>query len=364
MMDNISVYISVDMEGVAPVTDKEEVKRGNPEFEKICQFMTEEANAAVRGAFAGGAERVVVRDAHESTRNLLPEELDSRAELIRGWSGQPCGMMDGLNESFDLAFFVGYHAGPDSRDAVIGHTYSHRFNAISINGHAVNEAILNSLWARNLKVEPALITGDEKACQQTKKLLPDIETAAVKKGLVGAVHSLSPDKACQLIESQAEEVLNRRTSQKNIKLSTPHDLQPVFAWLENAIRSANFSETKIEYACAGDRSCRQKNYPLPETETASKKINPDGGGQNLNPLKADKLIKLKASNILKNDPGNGSSSNNIRLSPPYDLQLVFAGKEDAIKAANYPGVAREDAYTVIFPAEDINELMTFISFVS
>ncbi|SDL27252.1 M55 family metallopeptidase [Halarsenatibacter silvermanii] len=354
MMDNISVYISVDMEGVAPVTDKKEVERGNPEFEKACQFMTEEANAAVRGAFAGGAERIVVRDAHESARNLNPEKLDSRAELIRGLSGKPCGMMDGLDESFDLAFFVGYHAGPDSRDAVISHAYSHRFNAISINGHAVNEAILNSLWARNLKVEPALITGDVKACKQTKNLLPDIETVFVKKGLGEAVHSLSPDKACQLIESQAEEILNRKTSRENVSLSTPHDLQPVFARLENAIRAANCSEAKIEDArtvnfsrenkeilqnqpltgrihsklalkSKGDRSCLQKNYLLPGIETASKKI---------------------------------------RLSPPYDLQLVFSGKEDAIKAANYPGVVREDAYTVIFPAEDINELMTFISFVS
>ncbi|KGT01787.1 D-aminopeptidase family protein [Burkholderia pseudomallei] len=41
--------------------------------------MTAEANAAVEGAFAGGATRVWVNDSHGGFRNLLPDGIDARA---------------------------------------------------------------------------------------------------------------------------------------------------------------------------------------------------------------------------------------------------------------------------------------------
>ena len=44
--------------------------------------MAEDANAAIRGAFDGGATDVLVNDSHGSQRNLLPEDLDPRARLI------------------------------------------------------------------------------------------------------------------------------------------------------------------------------------------------------------------------------------------------------------------------------------------
>ena len=46
------------------------------------QLMTEEVNAAIAGAFAGGATSVVVNDSHGPMVNLLPELLDPRAELL------------------------------------------------------------------------------------------------------------------------------------------------------------------------------------------------------------------------------------------------------------------------------------------
>ena len=46
--------------------------------------MTGDVNAAIRGAFAGGATSVVVTDGHYNGRNILIEELDSRATLNSG----------------------------------------------------------------------------------------------------------------------------------------------------------------------------------------------------------------------------------------------------------------------------------------
>ena len=41
-------------------------------------FMTQETNAAIEGAIAAGATEIVVRDAHDTGRNILPDLLDPR----------------------------------------------------------------------------------------------------------------------------------------------------------------------------------------------------------------------------------------------------------------------------------------------
>ncbi|MDQ4045577.1 MAG: M55 family metallopeptidase, partial [Chloroflexota bacterium] len=58
------VFISVDIEGVAGVSSRDDGSRGNPEYERARRLMTEEASAAVRGVFnaRSGAE-VTVADA-------------------------------------------------------------------------------------------------------------------------------------------------------------------------------------------------------------------------------------------------------------------------------------------------------------
>ena len=51
--------------------------------------MVGEANAAIEGAFAGGATEVLVNDSHGAMFNLTPEDLDPRAVLLQGqkpWS--------------------------------------------------------------------------------------------------------------------------------------------------------------------------------------------------------------------------------------------------------------------------------------
>ncbi|WP_240973534.1 M55 family metallopeptidase [Nonomuraea composti] len=71
--------------------------------------LTAETNAAVRGvhAFEPRAQ-VLVTEAHAHFRNLLPERLDRRAELLRG-TPKPYGMMAGLHGGVDAALAA--HAG-------------------------------------------------------------------------------------------------------------------------------------------------------------------------------------------------------------------------------------------------------------
>jgi D-amino peptidase len=92
----VQVYISVDMEGVTGIATADQVVRGGHAYPLAQRLMTAEANAAIEGAFAGGAERVVVNDSHGSMDNLLHEELDPRARLIFGTPKLDC-MAEGLS---------------------------------------------------------------------------------------------------------------------------------------------------------------------------------------------------------------------------------------------------------------------------
>ena len=77
-----NVFVSIDMEGIAGISTLQQVWRGSDDFPASRRLMTLEANAAVEGAFQGGASSVVVNDSHGDMYNLLPEELDPRAELL------------------------------------------------------------------------------------------------------------------------------------------------------------------------------------------------------------------------------------------------------------------------------------------
>src|SRR5207247_1112011 len=54
------------------------------EYGRFRRLMTGEANAAIEGALAAGATKVVVNDSHWFMRNLLAEELHQAAELLSG----------------------------------------------------------------------------------------------------------------------------------------------------------------------------------------------------------------------------------------------------------------------------------------
>lgn len=105
----MKILISVDIEGVAGVSHSEQVRSGNPEYEQARRWMTAEANAAIDGAFAGGATEVLVNDSHGSFRNLILQDIDARAHIITG-KPRYLSMMSGVEQQCQAVFMVGYHA--------------------------------------------------------------------------------------------------------------------------------------------------------------------------------------------------------------------------------------------------------------
>ncbi len=205
----MNVYVSIDMEGIAGIAHLQQVMRGSGDFERSRRLMTEEANAAVSGAFEGGASGVVVNDSHGDMYNLLAEELDPRAELVLGSPKVPGSMMQGFGPEFGVALFVGYHAAAGTEAAVLDHTYAGRIlYDVRVNGESWSEAELNAAFAGTYGVPAGMITGDDKACQQAASRIPGIRTVVVKQGMGRNVaRSLHPSKARELITEAAAETV-------------------------------------------------------------------------------------------------------------------------------------------------------------
>ena len=99
----MNVLISVDMEGISGVVTSDHTSSSHKEYERFRKLMTAEANAAIEGALAGGADQIVVNDSHGGMANILIEELSPAAELISG-SPKPFGMMQGIGPGVDASF--------------------------------------------------------------------------------------------------------------------------------------------------------------------------------------------------------------------------------------------------------------------
>jgi D-amino peptidase len=177
------VYISADMEGVSSVCGWPDVTPGSPEHDIARHWMTADVNAAIRGAVEAGAKQVLVSDGHWHGRNIVPEELESCAELIRGWA-KPLGMMAEIDRGWDAALFVGYHTRLGVRDGLLGHTLSDDcFRDVRINGHSVTEAELNAAVAGEFGVPVVMVSGDSALEREVTRFLPGVQIAVVKTGL-------------------------------------------------------------------------------------------------------------------------------------------------------------------------------------
>ena len=178
------VLVSVDMEGVAGVTSPDDIRPGHAEYERNRRYMTDEANAAIRGiATAEPAASIVVSDGHAQFRNLLPDRLDERSTLLRG-SPRPLGMMSGVDHDVDAVMFIGYHGRAGTARSVLSHTTSGAtVAAIRCNGRELGELGLNIALAAHFDAAPVLATGDDTLAQEAQSVAPGIATVTVKWAL-------------------------------------------------------------------------------------------------------------------------------------------------------------------------------------
>ncbi len=191
----MKVYISADIEGVTGVTHWDETDIGKPGYEASRSQMAAEVRAACEGAAKAGAREILVKDAHDTGRNLTPADIPTGARLLRGWSGHPLAMVEELDRSFTGLVLVGYHAPAGSAGSPLAHSMALRLHALEINGQPASELRLAVYSAAYVGVPVLFVSGDEETCAEAHRLNPRIGSLAVKRGVGGATVSLDAERA-------------------------------------------------------------------------------------------------------------------------------------------------------------------------
>jgi D-amino peptidase len=176
----MKILISADMEGATGVTWPADVEPGTEQWQRCRRMFTSDVNAAVAGFFDGGADEVLINEAHATMRNLLLEELDGRAAMLTG-RHKDLSMVEGIQQpDVSAVAFVGYHAGA-GRDGVLAHTYlPNSVTGVRVNGRPASEGTLNSLVAAEYGVPVILVTGDDVTCADAATYAPEAAAVAVK----------------------------------------------------------------------------------------------------------------------------------------------------------------------------------------
>jgi D-amino peptidase len=225
----MKIYISADMEGVVGVVTGEQLGPPGFEYGLARELMTAEVNAAIEGARAAGATEIVISDSHGNGQNLLMEKLPQDITLIRSWP-RPLMMMQGIDESFDAAIFIGYHTSTGNPDGVRAHTLSSaRLADVKLNGVSVPEAGINAAIAGHFGVPVIMISGDEAIVTEARSLLGEIEGAVVKWAYgFHSAKTLMPAAANDLIREKVGTAVVRIKDFRPYVLKTPVTLDVTF----------------------------------------------------------------------------------------------------------------------------------------
>lgn len=227
--DGKKIYISADMEGLAGAVTMAQLGPGGFEYEKYRKIYTAEVNAAIDAAFKAGATEILVSDSHGNGQGLLVDELNQNVQLVRSWP-RPFGMMQGIDDTFDGVFFIGYHASATSTEGIRAHTMSSaHLAAVKLNGVSMSEASYNAAIAGHFGVPVLMISGDCAATSEAASIIGNIEEAVVKWAY--GFHSgktLLPTAAKAVIAEKAEKAMAKIGEIEPYKLTGPIELDITF----------------------------------------------------------------------------------------------------------------------------------------
>lgn len=203
------LFVSADIEGTCGIIHWDETQKNHPDYAYFADQMTREVAAACQGAHEAGYEQVLVKDAHDSARNINPRALPDYARLLRGWGGHPYSMMLGLDKSFDGVVFTGYHSAAGRDANPLAHTMNTQLMSVTINGELASELMINCLIAAYEGVPVYALSGDKGLCDWMQSRSPNTAVVATNEGIGAAAICLHPDVAVDRIREAVCEAVKQ-----------------------------------------------------------------------------------------------------------------------------------------------------------
>jgi D-amino peptidase len=235
----LKVFISIDMEGITGVVQPAQLGPTGWEYARARDWMTGELKAALDGASQAGATEFVIADSHGNAQNVLIDQLPEDVRIVRGFP-RPLSMMQGIDETFAAAIFIGYHASEMTAGSVRGHTFSSaRLLGVTLNGTEVSEGMFNAAIAGHFGVPVVFVSGDRKAVEQMTSAVPGIGTAIVKEPLgYHSATTVTPARGQAMIRTGVRAALAKRATLQPYRVQTPVNFEVGFKLTMDAERAS------------------------------------------------------------------------------------------------------------------------------
>ena len=177
------ILIACDMEGVNHVVGEPYLGlSGAPQqYELACAQAALEINAAAEALFEAGVECVDLWDNHAGGKNINPESLDPRVNLLKVDRTKP---RMSFATDYDGIFFFGYHAMEGTLGGVLAHTMnSAAVQFYKLNGKFIGEIDIDSHIAASKGITSCFFAGGDITCKQAEISVPGIVTVVTKEEL-------------------------------------------------------------------------------------------------------------------------------------------------------------------------------------
>ncbi len=216
------------MEGIGGIGTGKMTSSSGKDYATGRALMTAEVNAVVEAIFAHGPAEILVNDSHGDMQNLLHTKLDERVIYIQG-NIKPLGMVQGLDDSFDAAIFLGYHSRAGTEDGFLAHTGSGAVKGLWINGVEVGEGGMNAYFAAAHGVPVILASGDLIFTRQFEALV-ETQTVATKESVTPQVAKLiHPEEVRRQLQIATGEALVNLDSTEVLDIEAPIEVRMRFA---------------------------------------------------------------------------------------------------------------------------------------
>jgi D-amino peptidase len=227
------------MEGISGVVQPAQLGPDGFEYQRAREWMTGEVNAAIAGIREAGPAEILVCDSHGNGQSLLIDKVPEDVRIVRGFP-RPLEMMQGLDDTFAAAMFIGYHASEWTPGAVRGHTISSaRLLGVRLNGVEVSEGIYNAALAGHFGVPVAFVSGDRLAVTQVQQVAASAEGAIVKEPYgYHSANTVTPARGQAMIRDGAKRAMGKIGSLQPYRVTTPVALEVGFKLTIDAERAA------------------------------------------------------------------------------------------------------------------------------
>lgn len=251
----MNIYIMTDLEGIAGIDTWDQCyppSRDDPAYHKALHHLTEEANAAIAGAFDGGAKQVFIVDGHGVNKNqgFVKELLDPRARKVYFARRNPL-RMEALDSSIDCVAMIGQHAMAGTINGFLDHTQNPKVICrLQINGQDHGELSQFAFYAGALNVPLIYASGDEALCEEARRLIPGITTTPTKRGTGWATCELyDPAEVRKRIRHDFAKALQHKNAwPAPLRTALPIQMNFEWAWSEWADRLARISNVHRPHA--------------------------------------------------------------------------------------------------------------------